>query len=130
MDIFNTYAYPKLRQLLKSKNMIKFNRIMKKRGMENLLTYDKLYFPVNIDNSHWILIVVDIIMNKLIFYDSIKGTSQRNKDEFIAPIKELIRYRLQIEDVHESVQKDVNQWKVEVYDCPQQTNSSDCGVCV
>lgn len=70
--IFNTYAYPKLSQLNNIKALPKFDRVLKRKKIENLMSYDRLFFPVNIVKVHWFLIVVNIASCTFEFYDSIK----------------------------------------------------------
>ena len=38
---------------------------------KNLFEYDYLLSPVNIDNTHWILMVIDLVFLELIIYDSL-----------------------------------------------------------
>lgn len=42
----------------------------------------------------------------------------------------ILIYRLEKEDDDSIEDKNTDNWEVEIMPCPQQANSSDCGVCV
>jgi sentrin-specific protease 1 len=69
---FNTYAYPKLSQLNNIKALSKFDRVLKRKKIDSLTSYDRLFFPINIPKVHWFLIVVNVDSCTFEFYDSIK----------------------------------------------------------
>lgn len=56
---FNTYAYPKLCQLYETNDISKFDRILKRKNISNLLNYDSIFIPVNIEKHHWLLVKID-----------------------------------------------------------------------
>jgi len=60
-----------MKLLSEANNMSKFSRILKRKKVESLLSYDQIFFPVNIEKLHWFLIVVDTSLCKIQFYDSI-----------------------------------------------------------
>jgi Ulp1 family protease len=72
---FTTYLYQTLLQE-KSKNVnycgtYSFKSV--KDWIDNLINdtnLTKLFIPTNIDNEHWVLIVVDIIQRSIQYYDS------------------------------------------------------------
>lgn len=104
---FNTYAYPKLVQLSKEGKIHQFDRILKRKKLGNLSQYDRLFFPVNIERHHWLLLVVNIstckykdyktgkltTSSRFEFYDSIKGESEASRDILLQPVKEYLQYR-------------------------------------
>jgi Ulp1 family protease len=48
----------------------------------------KLFIPINIDNIHWVLIVVDIIQRSIQYYDSCNA----EKDEQIQRLENIERF--------------------------------------
>jgi len=72
LEFFNTYAYSKLVQLMKVGKIHQFDRILKRKKITELGKYDKIFIPVNLEKSHWLLLVVNISYNWFEFYDSIK----------------------------------------------------------
>ena len=90
----------------------------------NIFNLKKIFLPVNVDGCHWSLIVVYIIENKIVYYDSL------NKDGSVyleAAMDYLRKESQQInqDDINEnewSLHRDTN--------IPQQRNSDDCGVCL
>jgi Ulp1 family protease len=69
---FNTYAYPKLRQLFEIGKIEKFDRVLKRKNISKITDYDKLFIPVNIEKHHWLLLVVYVTLQRFEFYDSVK----------------------------------------------------------
>ncbi|CAI2367922.1 unnamed protein product [Moneuplotes crassus] len=128
IEIFNTWAYPKLKQLHQEDKIEKFDRTLSRRGVKRISDLSKLFIPVNIERSHWLLIVVNIAYMKFEIYDSIQGFGRA--DEILTPIKEMINYRLKKEENNKILNCDSDYWDVASMDCPQQKNGSDCGVCV
>ena len=79
---FNTYNYPKLCQLAKKSDWAKFDRVLKRnlssfeklvsslnpnytdaperKGGERVSEFTKMFWPVNIERNHWLLLVVNL----------------------------------------------------------------------
>jgi len=65
-----------------------YNHAKVKRWSSNagdLFTYDKVFFPQNIDNSHWCLAVIHMQDKKIEYFDSSSGTGR-------AYLPHLLRY--------------------------------------
>ncbi len=61
----------------------------------------KLFIPINIDNIHWVLIVVDIIQKSIHYYDS----CHTEKDEQIQRLKNIERFMDDFETKKRSSEK-------------------------
>jgi Ulp1 family protease len=90
---FTTYLY---QTLLQEKNEnINCRGTYRSKSVENWtdnLINDtnlaKFFIPINIDNIHWVLIVVDIIQRSIRYYDSCHA----EKDEQIQRLKNIERF--------------------------------------
>ena len=85
----------------------------------------KLFIPINIDNIHWVLIVVDIIQRSIHYYDSCHA----EKDEQIQRLK-IIQRLWMILKPKKGPRKKKSKWSLHLNDgaTPQQKNSYDCSV--
>ena len=84
---------------------------------------DKIFFPINISNMHWTLIVVFMSAKEIHYYDSMSG----NGEKYLQGLKKWL------ED--ESLDKkkvayDTSDWTLHQQEkhIPQQTNGVDCGM--
>ena len=84
----------------------------------------KLFIPINIDNIHWVLIVVDIIQRSIHYYDSCHA----EKDEQIQRLKNIEHFMDDFETKKRSSEKKFK-WSLHLNDgeTPQQKNTYDCG---
>lgn len=83
----------------------------------------KIFVPVNVDNAHWYMILIDVKTKMILSMDSMGGESgDDNKDAR----KEMLGW---IEAEHSAKKKNFNkrQWKTENKKVPQQKNGFDCG---
>ena len=90
---------------------------------------DKLFFPINVRNSHWTLVVVFIRLEELRYYDSL--CSNDNTYDFGIKIMKTI-YEKFIKEAYyfmkkKKIEKDWGLKNVSKYS-PQQKNGYDCGV--
>ena len=90
---------------------------------------DKLFFPINVRNSHWTLVVVFIQLEELRYYDSL--CSNDNTYDFGIKIMKTI-YEKFIKEAYyfmekKKIEKDWVLKNVSKYS-PQQKNGYDCGV--
>jgi Ulp1 family protease len=76
--------------------------------------FDHLMYPVNITNTHWILLHAIRADRRLVLYDSLHAPH--------TSIRRVLQEHLQ------ALTQDA--WTTEVGDCPRQTNAVDCGVFV
>jgi Ulp1 family protease len=85
----------------------------------------RVYMPVNINDTHWTLLVVDMEQKSITFYDSMNGAGSGYLDA-------AIRW---LADEHQDkkkgpLQPPPNQWSLQsrLPHVPQQGNGYDCGV--
>jgi sentrin-specific protease 1 len=97
----------------------------------DILKQDKIYFPLNIDRVHWVMIVAYMQQKKIIYYDSLRSNNEiiNNDDkDFIRNTKAILQYFVdQTKDTIDEVKK--SEWKI-IFDnnSPRQGNGHDCGV--
>eukprot|EP00752_Nemacystus_decipiens_P018559 g16638.t1 len=90
----------------------------------NIFDLDKLYVPVNINKTHWCLVVVYIQRKRFNFYDSLGGRGK-------AVIDSLVKW-LKLEDEHKNGGKGTSglEWdrvRPNKETDPMQGNNHDCG---
>ena len=85
---------------------------------------DDIYIPINIPNSHWCLIVVDIRNKIIYFYDSIYNFDRGSKF-----VDATIRWLNEEHFKNFGVPLETDLWNIQILiDIPQQNNGNDCGV--
>ena len=91
----------------------------------DLFSKDLILMPINIGNTHWTLIAMDIKQKKVSYYDSLRGNGQVYLDNAIAFLRESAAAR--------NVPFDASDWVSDGYAAeafPAQPNSFDCGIYV
>jgi Ulp1 family protease len=96
-----------------------------------LLAYTELYAPVNLRNTHWGLVHIDLVRKIISYYDS--WTVSRFYEESATFFLNSALRWLQCESLNkEGVELNVADWTLvsgDKLEVPQQGNSYDCGVC-
>jgi hypothetical protein len=86
--------------------------------------------PVNVDDNHWTLLVIDFALRMICYLDSLDSRASKERDENLL---ELVRVcmieRDQSIDTGESTNNRAP-WTVQRTRCPQQEGGVDCGVFV
>lgn len=95
-----------------------------KRKKADIFQLHKIFVPINLNQNHWVLGMVDIKNKKIVYADSLCSSSSMNKRVF-SILKLLQNYV--IEESGGKIGKD---FKLEPVSCPQQPNGFDCGVFV
>ena len=106
----------------KDKTTGKFDQLQKwttKRNI-NIFDYDKLFFPVNISNGHWLLVVIWLKEKEIRYYDSM-GDSY-----FEHTTKKFLDYMQIVHKIDSTKWRCVNVRKED--GLAQQENGNDCGV--
>ncbi|CEP63568.1 SUMO protease ULP1 LALA0_S08e05578g [Lachancea lanzarotensis] len=114
---FNSYFYTTL-----SRNGYQGVRRWMKKKKADVNNLDKIFAPINLNQSHWALGVIDIKNRKISYVDSL--SSGPNNMSF-AILKDLQNYLCQ-----ESKDTLGGDFELIHEDCPQQPNGFDCGVYV
>ena len=90
---------------------------------------DGVLIPVNVDNLHWVLVVVDILARQFLYYDSLCGGGA-------APILQVVRRWLRDEVAARLGEDAVRGWEIEEWagvmdvGLPHQSDGGSCGVFV
>ena len=94
----------------------------------NLKIYYNLLFPLNINNSHWALIKIELEKRELYYYDSLKNYNIDNFYPIFENITALIdKYLIEYEYL---IYPNLNWTYNFMKNIPYQNNGSDCGVFV
>ena len=98
----------------------------------NIFQMNKIYFPINHNNSHWALVQADMEQHVLTYYDSLgKHTANKTTGSVLGQ-KALTTILKYLKHEHMQVCKSELQstWRVDDQSntIPQQSNGSDCGV--
>ena len=128
----STFLYPALQKL----------EFQKKNGHEdyyyrkylpkdkNLFEYDYLLSPVNIDNTHWILMVIDLVFLELIIYDSLIRDNDNPMYQKVFDIFTKLTSEI-CDEIGAEVLRGKQSWKRKVCkNLAQQRNDKDCGAFV
>ena len=90
----------------------------------NIFKMSQVFFPHNINDTHWAIVVADFEKHSITYYDSSRGKNKRGNEV----MKYLLDY---LKDEDRSYYKGEymkQEWTIRYGSCPQQTNSFDCGV--
>jgi hypothetical protein len=83
---------------------------------------DKLFIPINIENIHWVLVVVFVSDRKICYYDSLRGIGGK---KYTTNILKWIAKECEIDNQPFNR----SEWIIiNNAECPQQDNGYDCGV--
>ena len=96
-------------------------RWTKKAGIDSIMEFERIFFPVNVNNTHWTLAVVYIFAKRVLYYDSMGGRGQRY-------VEGLLRWVVDEAAAKNKVVVNKSEWSLERGVCPQQENGYDCGV--
>ena len=109
--------------LITAKGEYNYNNIKKWSDKFNIFNMDKIFFPININNSHWSLTIVFIMLKKIVYFDSL----HRNGEIYVDSLMQWI-----IDEGYNRYKKIINKedWKLMYKNtaCPKQGNDNDCGV--
>ncbi|QEU59277.1 Ulp1 [Kluyveromyces lactis] len=93
-----------------------------KRKKVDILDLNKIFVPINLNDSHWTLGIIEMKQHKIYYLDSL--SSGMNSVSF------LIMKNLQSYVMEESKQKLGEDFELCHIACPQQPNGFDCGIYV
>lgn len=96
-----------------------------------LFSFKRLFIPINLDNTHWVFVMVDLVQREIVYYDSMGGNANA---AFTIKIMGLISQWLQLEAVERrEINFIVNAWKQVVMEkgtIPLQKDGYNCGLYV
>jgi len=122
---FTTFFYTKLndRGKYNYRGVQRWSRAAK----VDVISMDKVIFPVNINNNHWCLAVINFVDKRFEYYDSLQGKNPKCL-QFLRQyvVDEAKTYHPK---EYGSKDYDLSEWKdVMVTALPRQNNGCDCGV--
>ena len=101
----------------------------KYRLKKSFLSFEKLFIPINVDNIHWILVVVKLEEKEISYLDSLRNKS--NGGKYIKHVLMFLEDEFNSMNEDKDVQFEPSQWKLQnVVDNPHQKDSNSCGVYV
>eukprot|EP01041_Mallomonas_annulata_P013083 gene13083-27619_t len=111
-------------KLLEADKKYNFNNIKRWSKKFDVFAMEKLFFPINLKNTHWTLAVVYVQRKSIRYLDSMAGGGDRH-------LQALLRYMSDESKAKRGVDIDPEEW--ELVRCtqtntPQQQNGVDCGV--
>jgi sentrin-specific protease 1 len=117
---FNSFFYTKM---LQGGYQYKNVRRWSKRAKIKVIEMDRVFVPINVNNSHWVLAVINFSEKRFEYHDSLYGNGS-------ACLRQLRQYVAdEANHYHDGMQYDFTGWtSVNIRDCPSQHNGSDCGV--
>lgn len=118
--MFNTFLYAKL---YADNHTYDYSCVNKWTKKLNIFELAKVFIPVNLNNSHWVLIVVHIPEKKISYYDS--GVSNTYFLQCTNNILMWIKDEAKKNNIIDFVD---GMWRKVCEDVPQQANCYDCGV--
>lgn len=97
------------------------SRMLKKADDIGLRNKDQLFFPI-LEDEHWTLLCVDLVLRKILFFDSLGHHITSNTNDLIDGLTSLF---------HENkILEEVRSFKVERVKSAKQKNWYDCGIYV
>lgn len=92
------------------------------RGVD-VFGYESLFIPVNIDNTHWTLIVIKLEKKEIHYYDSLNGQGKKYTALAMGWLANEMK-------VKKNVDIDASEWNIVVKcDNPKQSyNPNECGM--
>jgi hypothetical protein len=90
----------------------------------------KVFWPINMNNTHWALMMMDFIEKKCSYYDSIQSFADKYCNNIFFPCcKQFLKCHAEHHHGDDQNHYKENEWKFEVViNCPQQNDSFSCGV--
>jgi sentrin-specific protease 1 len=116
---FNTFFWERMMVV---DSGFKFSNVKRWTKKRDIFSADKLYFPINLGNMHWVLVVVDVQSKCVRHYDSLGADGELYLQGFLL--------WLQHEASSSSKVFNKEDWAVETMRPPPQDDCSSCGVCV
>jgi sentrin-specific protease 1 len=89
----------------------------------DVFALDRVFIPINLNNTHWVMAVVFVQKKEIHYYDSMSGSGKRYLDAMLKWLVDEAREK-------KGEQLDKSQWKLidREQNVPQQQNGYDCGV--
>jgi hypothetical protein len=113
---FNSYLMAKI---LADEDVSRWTRSSRESNKIDVFALDKIFIPINIDDSHWMMAIIFIDRKEICIFDSFR----EEHSDYLSKLNDWISN----EEV--AFGRDKSTWKLtSVQDCPYQNNTYDCGV--
>ncbi len=122
---FNSFF---VERLLITNGEYKYDNVKRWSKNFDVFAMDKVFFPINLDNTHWTLAVIYVKLKEIRYYDSMSGSGIKWLKALLQWLKDETFHK-KGEVLDESSWKRINSGEHRVL-VPQQNNGVDCGVFV
>lgn len=120
--VFNTFFYGKLFEFLKIYN---YENVKRWTKTFNIFDLSKIFIPLHLGKSHWVLVVVHVTEKKISYYDSLMP---KNKYNFKKHSENILHWISDEAGKKGGFSFNQMEWTYVLEDVPQQSNFYDCGV--
>lgn len=113
-----------MEKLLESDKKYTFANVKRWSKKFDMFDMEKVFFPINLKNTHWTLAVIFMQRKIIRYYDSMAGAGDRH-------LKALLQYISDESKAKRGVDIDTREWELircTANNTPQQLNGVDCGV--
>ena len=96
------------------------------KGKNIFMDYSKLLVPINIDNVHWVLIVVYTRTREIVYFDSLSTSTSESSEKYLRAMEDYLRAEISDKKLDFHLGEG---WRKRVCNTTsQQSNGRDCGV--
>ena len=95
----------------------------------DIFDMEKIFFPINISNHHWVLVIALMQERRIIFRDALGAEGQK----YVCVVFGYIIEEMKTRKGHVMLQEEQDEWVLEFEvpgDSPRQDNGFDCGMFV
>jgi sentrin-specific protease 1 len=126
---FNTFFIEKLTGASKSEfiyeNVKKW--LHKRKSNTCIFECDKVFVPINITQSHWVLVVIFVQEKRIAYFNSLRGSKEYDGTVFVDALLKWVKEEANTENLA----FDSSEWTLQYEgESPQQDNGCDCGIFV
>ncbi|QLL31760.1 hypothetical protein HG536_0B06270 [Torulaspora globosa] len=112
---FNSFFYTTLSE----RGYQGVRRWMKKKKVQ-ISDLDKVFVPINLNQSHWALGMIDITKKRIVYVDSLSNGPNAVSFAILSDLRDYV--------INESKNTLGSDFELENIECPQQPNGFDCGI--
>jgi Ulp1 family protease len=116
---FNSFFYSKLTE----GGRYNYGNVKRWSKKFDVFSLNKVFLPINLNNTHWVMAVVKITQHEIHYYDSMSGSGQRH-------LRHILQWLQDESKEKKKTELDTSSWQLidGEEDVPQQGNGFDCGV--
>lgn len=112
---FNSFFYT----TLSDRGYQGVRRWMKKKKVQ-INELDKVFVPINLNQSHWALGMIDIARKRIVYVDSLSNGPNAVSFAILSDLRDYV--------INESKNTLGSDFELQTIECPQQPNGFDCGI--